>query len=106
LRNNIFISHFQNRYRLASVSSENFPSQGIVMASSRKMPRNKPSISQLAVAPAIAALLWISPVLASQGPGVGPGTASDFTQLAMAILVWGTSALVVGAGLIGAVRRH
>jgi hypothetical protein len=28
------------------------------------------------------------------------------TQLAMAILVWGTSALVVGAGLIGAARRR
>jgi hypothetical protein len=78
------------------------------MTVSRKMPRNKPSISQLAfaAAPAIAALLSVSPALASQGPGGGPGTASHFTQLAMAILVWGTSALVVGAGLIGAMRRH
>ena len=78
------------------------------MASSRKMPRNIPGISQLAfaAAPAIAALLSASPALASQGPGGGPGTASNFTQLAMAILVWGTSALVVGAGLIGAARRH
>jgi hypothetical protein len=43
--------------------------------------------------------------LASQGPGAGPGTASHLTQLTMAILVYGISALVVGAGLIGAVRR-
>jgi hypothetical protein len=99
---------FQNRHRLSSVSSENFPSQEIAMTSSRKMPPNKPGISQLtfAAAPVIAALLSVSPALASQGPGGGPGTASNFTQLAMAILVWGASALVVGAGLIGAVRRH
>jgi hypothetical protein len=78
------------------------------MTSSRKMPRHIPGISQLAfaAAPAIAALLLATPALASQGPGGGPGTASNFTQLAMAILVWGTSALVVGAGLIGAARRH
>ena len=51
-------------------------------------------------------LLWAGAALASQGPGAGPGAASSFTQLAMAILVYGVSALVVGAGLIGAVRRH
>ena len=49
-----------------------------------------------------AALAWTSAAFASQGPGVAPGTASPFTQLAMAILVYGASALVVGAGLIGA----
>ena len=60
-----------------------------------------------AVAAASLLILISAPIaLASQGPGGGPGTASNFTQLAMAILVWGTSALVVGAGLIGAVRRH
>jgi hypothetical protein len=51
-------------------------------------------------------LLWASAGFASQGPGAGPGTASHFTQLTMAILVYGVSALVIGAGLIGAVRRH
>jgi hypothetical protein len=51
-------------------------------------------------------LLWAGAALASQGPGAGPGTASGFTQLTMAILVYGVSALVIGAGLIGAVRRH
>jgi hypothetical protein len=39
-------------------------------------------------------------------PGGGPGTASSFTQLAIAIIVYGTSALVVGAGLIGPARRR
>ncbi len=43
---------------------------------------------------------------ASQGPGVAPGTASGFTQLAMAIIVYGALALVVGVGLIGAARQR
>jgi hypothetical protein len=34
------------------------------------------------------------------------GTAGHYTQLAMAMLVYGMSALLVGAGLIGALRRH
>ena len=34
------------------------------------------------------------------------GTASSFTQLAMAILVYGAAALVIGTGLIGAMRRR
>jgi hypothetical protein len=53
-----------------------------------------------------AALLSANAAFASQGPGGGPGTASGFTQLAMAIIVYGTSALVVGAGLIGATLRR
>ena len=52
------------------------------------------------------ALLPAHAALASQGPGGGPGTASHFTQLAMAIIVYGISALVVGSGLIGALRKH
>jgi hypothetical protein len=51
-------------------------------------------------------LCWVNGALASQGPGTGAGTASSFTQLAMAVLVYGLSALVVAAGLIGAMRRH
>jgi hypothetical protein len=50
--------------------------------------------------------LWAGAAFASQGPGGSPGTASGFTQLAMAVIVYGTSALVVGTGLIGAVRRR
>ena len=60
----------------------------------------------LAAASLSAALIWTSAAFASQGPGVAPGTASPFTQLAMAIIVYGLSALVVGAGLIGAARRR
>jgi hypothetical protein len=63
-------------------------------------------ISHLAFAAASTlALLATSAAFASQGPGGGPGTAGSFTQLAIAILVYGTSALVIAVGLIGAVRR-
>jgi hypothetical protein len=48
---------------------------------------------------------WTGAAFASQGPGGGLGTASSFTQLAMALIVYGTVALVIGAGLIGALRR-
>ncbi len=55
---------------------------------------------------AIASGLWTDAALASQGPGGGMGTASPLTQLAMAVIVYGASAIVVGAGLIGVARRH
>ena len=74
------------------------------MASS--LTRHRISRLAFAVISAVAGLLWANAAFASQGPGGGPGTASSFTQLAMAILVYGTSALVVGAGLIGATRRR
>jgi hypothetical protein len=103
-------AQFQNRYRLSLVSSERFRSQEIVMVSRRRMAssRNLPPISLAAFATAFAAacLLWANAALASQGPGGGPGAASSFTQLAMAIIVYGTSALLVGIGLIGAARRR
>ena len=59
-----------------------------------------------AAASSLAALSWAGMALASQGPGTSQGSAGGFTQLAMAVLVYGAAALVVGAGLIGAVRRH
>ncbi len=68
--------------------------------------RTRHPLSGFATAPAIVALLGADAAFASQGPGGGPGAASSFTQLAMAIIVYGTSALVVGAGLIGAARRR
>jgi hypothetical protein len=74
------------------------------MASSRR--RHPLSRLAFATAPAIVALLAAGHAHASQGPGGGPGTAGSFTQLAMAVIVYGTSALVVGAGLIGAVRQR
>ena len=74
------------------------------MPSSGKRYRISPSA--VALASAAMVVLSVDTALASQGPGGGPGTASHFVQLAMAILVYGTSALVVGSGLIGALRRR
>ena len=65
--------------------------------------RNNASISPTALA-IIACVSSTGAALASQGPGGGMGTASHLMQAAMAILVYGASAIVVGAGLIGAVR--
>jgi hypothetical protein len=59
-------------------------------------------ISRLAITASLA--LGASSALAAQGPGVEAGSASPLTQSVMAILVYGASALVVGAGLIGALR--
>jgi hypothetical protein len=73
------------------------------MASLRKW-RWRPSCA--AALASAAALLPATAALASQGPGGGHGTASPFMQMIMAIIVYGTSALVVGAGLIGAARRR
>jgi hypothetical protein len=53
-----------------------------------------------------AAAAWSSAALASQGPGGGMGTASHLTQTVMAVLVYGMSAIIVGAGLIGVMRRR
>jgi hypothetical protein len=58
----------------------------------------------VAVTSIITGWCWAGAAFASQGPGGGPGTASAAMQLAMAILVYGASALVIAAGLIGAVR--
>jgi len=59
-----------------------------------------------AVLVAISLAAATAPALASQGPGGGPGTASSFTQLAMAVMVYGSCALLVGIALIGAARRR
>jgi hypothetical protein len=74
------------------------------MTSSRT--RHWKSQFAFAAAAIAAGVSWADAAFASQGPGGGPGTASGFTQLAMAIIVYGTSALVVGAGLIGMTRRR
>ena len=67
------------------------------------MSRKKSLALRAAIA---AALLLPASAFASQGPGGGMGTASGLTQVAMAVLVYGASALIVGAGLIGALRRR
>jgi hypothetical protein len=76
--------------------------QEIVMA----LLRTRHSHLAFAAMSAAACLLWADAAFASQGPGGGMGTASSFTQLAMAILVYGASALVICTGLIGAARRR
>jgi hypothetical protein len=70
--------------------------------------RTRPPISRLVLATVSMATGQLSAhaAFASQGPGGGQGTASSFTQLAMAILVYGAAALVIGTGLIGAMRRR
>ena len=66
------------------------------------------SSNTLRIALAAAAIgidvIWNSAALASQGPGGGMGTAGHLTQVAMAVVVYGLSALLVSAGLIGAAR--
>jgi hypothetical protein len=71
------------------------------------LPRKRRRISAFVVAAiSVAALLSSDAIFASQGPGGGPGTASPFTQRVMAIIVYGGSAIFVGAGLLGALRRR
>jgi hypothetical protein len=53
-----------------------------------------------------AAALWSSAALGSQGPGGGMGTASPLTQTVMAVLVYGLSAIIIGAGLIVVLLRR
>jgi hypothetical protein len=71
----------------------------------KNMFRKNSWISRAAIA-AACMLLPAASAFASQGPGGGMGTAGNFTQAAMAVLVYGASALIVGAGLIGALRRR
>jgi hypothetical protein len=70
--------------------------------------RTTPLVSRLIFTAALMAggLLSAHAAFASQGPGGGQGTAGSFTQLAMAILVYGAPALVIGTGLIGALWRR
>jgi hypothetical protein len=63
------------------------------------------SCRAVATAPLLA-LIGSHAALASQGPGGGPGTASPSTQLVMAIVVYGSAALLLAAGLIGALKRR
>jgi hypothetical protein len=103
LPRNILAAHSETRHTPSFVSSATCSSQEIVMTSSRT---THPSRFAFATVSAIVALLSAGHALASQGPGGGPGTASSSTQLAMAIIVYGTAALAVGIGLIGVARRR
>jgi hypothetical protein len=63
-------------------------------------------VSRVVFATALAGftMLAAGSAFASQGPGGGLGSAGALTQLTMAIIVYGASAAIVGAGLIGAMR--
>src|SRR4030081_657047 len=67
--------------------------QEIVMTSCRRVSAS-PAARAVSI---VAAVTWSGAALASQGPGGGMGRASHPTQLAMAIIVYGISAIVVGA---------
>jgi hypothetical protein len=73
------------------------------MATSRE--RNRLVCFAAVLASAGAVLIWADAAVASQGPGVAAGTASGLTQAIKAILVYGASGLVVGSGLIDALRQ-
>jgi hypothetical protein len=68
--------------------------------------RIPPARAALAAATIVTEMFCNGAALASQGPGGGMGTAGHVTQVAMAVLIYGVSAVVVGAGLIGAARGH
>jgi hypothetical protein len=59
-----------------------------------------------AAAALLMTLTSVSTAIASQGPGAGPGAASPLMQLVMAIVVYGTTALLLAAALIGSLRRR
>jgi hypothetical protein len=90
----------KTRRRLSSYLLERL--QETAMTSSC-MRRSK-SLAAMAAASFVAGVSWANAALGSQGPGGGMGTAGHLTQVAMTILVYGASALVVGIGLIGAAR--
>jgi hypothetical protein len=59
-----------------------------------------------AAAALMAAFMTLDTALASQGPGTGPGTAGPATQLVVAVLVYGSSAAIVVAAMIGMWMRR
>lgn len=63
------------------------------------------SCTRWLVAIAAAMLLLAGHADASQGPGTMPGTASAFTQTAMAIVVYGLCAAAIIAGAVGTFRK-
>lgn len=60
---------------------------------------------RLMLASYILAMLLADHAHASQGPGTAPGTAGTFTQMAMAIAVYGLCAAAIAAGAIGTFRK-
>jgi hypothetical protein len=67
-----------------------------------------PGLSRLATVPCalMSTSAGFSAALASQGPGASYGTASPSSQLIMAIIVYGSLAAILVAGLVGSLRRR
>ncbi|WP_426438600.1 hypothetical protein [Bradyrhizobium genosp. P] len=70
-------------------------------------PDTRKWLTRAALAAALSGPVTLADVAcASQGPGGGMGTASHLTQVVMAILVYGTSGMIVAASLFRAVRAR
>jgi len=69
------------------------------------MVQSRGALPACRVAISAVALVGAETALAAQGPGVEAGATNPVAQLVMAILVYGASALIVGVGLIGSLRR-
>jgi hypothetical protein len=63
------------------------------------------SCTRWVAANATTMLLFAGHACASQGPGTTPGTASAFTQMAMAVIVYGLCAGAIVIGAIGVLRK-
>jgi hypothetical protein len=83
----------QNRLRLSPVSLDGLLEEVVMV-----LARTSGGALALAAISIAAGALGADAAFAAQGPGTGAGTASGLTQTAMAILVYGASALIVGAG--------
>ena len=64
------------------------------------------SLMKGAVTIAAMQLILLNIASASQGPGVPAGTASAFTQTAMAVVVYGFGAMMLVASLISVLRKN
>src|SRR5215472_3008249 len=97
---NFHVAVFRNRRRPCAYLLNAFTQEIVMTPTAANW-----SARFIGAASRLAALCWADAALASQGPGTSMGTAGNFTRLVMAVLVYGASALVVGAGLISAMRR-
>jgi hypothetical protein len=70
----------------------------------REITMSKTSIATAAFA--VSTVCTAASALASQGPGIAGGTAGATAQLAMAVIVYGGSAVLIAWGMIGAIRHR
>jgi hypothetical protein len=67
---------------------------------------HRSSLHDLRCLPGFVVAVWSNAALASQGPGIAPGTASAAVQTLMAILVYGTAAAAIMVALLRGMRRR